>query len=131
MRYGRTVRGSSPREEAIDLERVREMGELIYIKEWISASNLEDLQECEFDKIHKDLLVKELIDNKYVICGDSHQSFNLKCIPLFNDGYLMLSMRRWAEVMHDAYLQIAPEVWPEPYFYSVALCDVEENLPHE
>lgn len=107
------------------------MGELLYIKEWISASNLKDLQECEFDKMHKDLLVKELIDNKYVICGDSHQSFNLKCIPLFNDGYLMLSMRRWAEVMHDAYLQIAPEVWPEPYFYSVAFCDVEENLPHE
>ena len=107
------------------------MNELLYIKEWISAKDVEDYQECEFDKMHKDLLIKELVDNKYIICGDSHQSFGFKAVPLFNDGYLMLSMRRWAEVMHDAYLQIAPDAWPEPWFYSVAFCDVKERFPND
>ena len=100
---------------------------------WVKADaySLRNYPECEFDEFHKDALVRELVANKYVICGDTHQCPDYPCVPVFHDGYLMLSMRRWAEVMHDAYLHINVRQWPEPWFYMACTCCVEENLPRD
>ena len=51
------------------------------------------ITECAIDQSHIDVLVQELVNNKYVICGDTHQH---KAIPVFNDGYFLMSMRTWA-----------------------------------
>lgn len=59
------------------------------------------LHEIEdFNEFREDTLIKELVDNGYVICGDTHQ---VKAIPVFEDGYLVLSMRKWNEVMKKAF----------------------------
>lgn len=41
-----------------------------------------------------------------------------------HDGFLMLSMRRWAEVMNQAYGN-------QHNFYMAAVCDIQEKLPNE
>lgn len=84
--------------------------------------------ECDFDEWHEDALTQELVKHKYIICGDTHQHL---CIPVFSDGYLLLSMRRWAEVMDNAYTHINPTKYPDPWFYMAATCAVKENLPDE
>lgn len=83
-------------------------------------------QEADFDEIHKDTLVQELIKHKYVICGDSHQYL---AIPVFEDGYLMLSMRKWKEIMEEVYKICNPDLDEMPNFYMMCMCDVEEKLP--
>lgn len=83
-------------------------------------------KEADFSDLHKDTLVQELIKNKYIICGDSHQRL---AIPVFNDGYLMLSMRKWKEIMEEAYEICNPNLKELPNFYMVCQCNVEENLP--
>lgn len=55
---------------------------------WISYEKLS--KEAPYDDVHREIMVQYLIDNDYVICGDTHQS---KYIPLFDDGDMMLSMR--------------------------------------
>lgn len=107
------------------------MKKLIRVKEWTYAddAHLQGLKECEFDEFHQDALIKELVKNKYIICGDTHQCPDFKCVPIFNDGYLILSMRRWAEVMSEAYFQMNPAKHPEPWFYMASTCTVEENTP--
>ena len=77
--------------------------------------------ECDFDNWHEDILIQEIVKNNYIICGDTHQNL---AIPVFNDGYLMLSMRRWAEVMSQAYGN-------QHNFYMAAVCDIQEELPNE
>lgn len=83
-------------------------------------------KEADFTELHRDALVQELIKNKYIICGDSHQYL---AIPVFEDGYLMLSMRQWREVMKEAFEICNPGLTEMPNFYMVCMCDVEENLP--
>lgn len=109
------------------------MKKLIEVKYWISADeeSLRGLKECDFDEWHQDALIKELVNNKYIICGDTHQSPCHPCVPVFNDGYLILSMRRWAEIMGEAYVHINPIAWPEPWFYMASTCTVKEELPSE
>ena len=58
--------------------------------------------EAEYDQEHRDAIIKDLIENDYVICGDTHQSTDCDCIPVFDDGYIVLSMRAWAELMSEA-----------------------------
>ena len=72
-------------------------------------------------KYVKNELIQEIVKNNYIICGDTHQNF---AIPIFNDGFLMLSMRRWAEVMNQAYGN-------QHNFYMAAVCDIQEKLPNE
>ena len=106
------------------------MIKLVYIKDWTYADeeHLKDYIECEFDEFHKDALIKELIKNNYIICGDTHQCPNFKCVPIFNDGYLVLSMRVWAEIMKEAY-KISKKTNIIPNFYMATLCDIKENIP--
>lgn len=73
----------------------------------------------------EDALIKELVDNKYVICGDTHQEL---AIPVFEDGYVMLSMRKWAEIMEKAWLMSHDET---PRFYLASLCKEKEVLPQQ
>jgi hypothetical protein len=48
--------------------------------------------EADYDENYEDALIKELVDNQYIICGDTHQ---YKCIPVFDyDKYVILSMRK-------------------------------------
>lgn len=107
------------------------MNKLVRVKEWTYADHehLRGYKECEWDEFHQDALIKELVKNKYIICGDTHQSPEFKCVPIFNDGYLILSMRKWAEVMSEAYFQMNPAKHPEPWFYMASTCTVEENTP--
>lgn len=80
-----------------------------------------EVHEAPFDEFHQDVLIQEIVKNNYIICGDTHQNF---AIPIFNDGFLMLSMRRWAEVMNQAYGN-------QHNFYMAAVCDIQEKLPNE
>lgn len=82
-------------------------------------------KEAEFDELHKDALIQELIKNKYIICGDTHQ---YQAIPIFNDGYLLLSMRVWNELMQEAYDIMSDDIYTHD-FYMACLCQVEEKLP--
>ena len=106
------------------------MSKLVYFEKWTYANeeSLKDLKECEFDEFHKDALIKELIKNDYIICGDTHQCPYFRCVPVFSDGYLILSMRVWAEIMGEAY-KISKKTNIIPNFYMATLCDIDENIP--
>lgn len=87
--------------------------------------------ECEADAKHIDVLVQELVNNKYIICGDTHQH---KAIPVFNDGYLLMSMRSWAEVMAASVYYSFPtharkQYWNYRDFYMACNCPGSERLP--
>lgn len=87
--------------------------------------------ECEADQKHIDVLVQELVNNKYVICGDTHQH---KAIPVFDDGYLLMSMRSWAEVMAASVYCSFPSGakrggWGYRNFYMACNCPGKERLP--
>ncbi len=88
--------------------------------------------ECDFDESHHEALIKELVFEKLVICGDTHQ---IMAIPMFEDGYLMLSMRRWAEIMAEAYACLhgckQGDMLPPMAFYMSSTCPIEENWPWE
>lgn len=89
-----------------------------YIVGWFSYSDVENVfpklrelpvigdcpiyKEAPYDEIHRDLIIKNLIDNDYVIYGDTHQSNEHNCVPVFNDGYITVSMRTWGGIMADA-----------------------------
>lgn len=106
------------------------MNKLVYVKDWTYADedSLKGYKECDFDEYHRDALIKELIEHNYIICGDTHQCKDFKCIPIFNDGYLILSMRVWAEIMKDTYrITNKPNICPN--FYMACLCNIKENLP--
>ena len=80
-----------------------------------------EVHEAPFDEFHLDVLIQEIVKNNYIICGDTHQNF---AIPIFNDGFLILSMRTWAEIMNQAYGN-------QHNFYMAAICDIQEKLPNE
>ena len=82
---------------------------------WITSENLQEIEqnvytdlgtfvdykykEVDFDEEYKDALIRELVNNGYVICGDTHQ---YKCIPVFEGNvYIELSMRKWGELMAE------------------------------
>ena len=83
-------------------------------------------KEAELDKTHIRLLKKEIIKNGYIICGDTHQ---YKAVPLFNDGPLLLSMRRWAEIMSEALNENLGIKTTYRQFYCAAGTDFKEILP--
>lgn len=125
---------------------------MLYISTWISLHDIEEvypklkqepifknspiLQECEYDDKHRDILIGELVKNRYVICGDTHQSYDHDCIPLFNDGYLIVSQRTWGEIMAEAYNLIQRSEGNEAKydyrdFYIASLCKIKERIPGE
>ena len=96
---------------------------------WKTLAEIEKehgMQEAPYDDLHQDALIQEIVKHKYIICGDTHQNL---CIPVFNDGYSLLSMRKWAELMDDAFLYISPLHHRENWFYMVSTCGIKENLP--
>lgn len=100
-----------------DLEQIRkkiQIGDAMY-------GCTPEVHEAPFDEFHQDILIQEIVKNNYIICGDTHQNF---AIPIFNDGFLILSMRRWAEVMNQAYGN-------QHNFYMATVCDIQEKLPNE
>ena len=107
------------------LEQIEE-GWIVPIDNYNSEFRQYHEREADFDELHRDTLIQELIKNKYIICGDTHQDL---AIPVFNDGYAMLSMRKWKEIMEEAYEICNPDLNEMPNFYMACLCNVEENLP--
>ena len=83
--------------------------------------------EADYDENYEDAIIKELVDNQYIICGDTHQYM---CLPVFeNDEYVMLSMRKWGEVMAKAMNLIKGlDKYTYKDFYLASLCKKEEKL---
>lgn len=85
------------------------------------------IKEIDFNDFVEDILIKELVDNGYIINGDTHQYY---AIPVFEDGYLMLSMRKWGEIMTKVYELTRGQTSYIPNFYLKSLNDIEEVLPY-
>ena len=84
-------------------------------------------KEAEYDEDMEDALIKELIEKEYIICGDTHQYY---CLPVFeNNRYIELSMRKWGEIMAEAWKLRG--FTTRPNFYLKTLCSEEEKLPYE
>lgn len=110
-----------------DLEQIQkeiQIGDVMY-------GYTPEVHEAPFDEFHQDVLIQEIVKNNYIICGDTHQNF---AIPIFNDGFLMLSMRRWAEIMDEAAMLMNPVAYVKgnyssTSFYMACIGAVKENLP--
>lgn len=110
-----------------DLEQIQKE---IQIEDAMSRY-IPEIYEVPFDEFHQDVLIQELVKNNYIICGDTHQNF---AIPIFNDGFLMLSMRKWAEIMDEAAMLMNPVAYVRGNYSSISFyiaCTgaVKENLP--
>lgn len=73
----------------------------------------------------EDALIKEIVENGYIICGDTHQEL---AIPVFENGCLILSMRKWNEIMKKAWSLQYKHI-EVPNFYMKAVCELDEVLP--
>ena len=96
---------------------------------WICADELnEQYKEADYNEYCEDAIIKELVNNQYIICGDTHQCI---CIPIFEDNkYIVLSMRKWGEVMAKAMNLIeGSDKYDYKDFYLVSLCKHQEKLP--
>ena len=105
----------------------------VYDKQWEIYSYIpiyKELPDKDFT-MAIDVLVKELADKEYIICGDTHQAL---CIPVFDDNkYLILSQRRWGEIMADA-ANISKRYnkhFSYLDFYLAGYCELQEVLPNE
>lgn len=72
----------------------------------------------------EDAIIKELIENQYIICGDTHQ---LYAIPVFEGGYVIYSMRKWGEIMNRARCMVRFNNVDN--YYLATLCETPEKLP--
>lgn len=74
------------------------------IVKWISYSDDIDklYKEAPYDDEHRNAVIDALVEMEEPIYGDMHQSYNCNGIPVFKDGYLMVSMRTWGELMAEA-----------------------------
>ena len=72
----------------------------------------------------EDAIIKELVENRYIICGDTHQ---LYAIPVFEGGFVIYSMRKWGEIMSRARCMI--NLGNVDNYYLATLCSVSERLP--
>lgn len=100
--------------------------EKIRLIDWITQRSIETFgltKEAPYDNEHKQILINEIRSHSYMICGDAHQ---IEAIPLFNDGYLLLSMRTWAELMNEAADNGA---FGEQAFYMSQGCPLKDRLP--
>ncbi len=86
--------------------------------------------EVDYNENYEDAIIKELIDNRYIICGDTYQ---YKCIPIFeNDTFITLSMRKWGEIMAEA-MNLKENVDKYTYkdFYLASLYNGIEYTPFD
>lgn len=100
----------------------------VYYCEEFGRSYIDKYIEVDYNDFYEDAIIKELVDNKYIICGDTYQYM---CLPVFeNDTYVMLSMRKWGEVMAKAMNLIeGSDKYQYIDFYLASLCKKEEKLP--
>ena len=96
--------------------------------EFVERTITRSYQEAEFDDLHRDAIIQELVRNKYLIAGDTHQYC---AIPMFKDGYILVSMRTWKELMTEAYWLMSTfrKRGDSPNFYMASVCDIEEVVP--
>ena len=83
--------------------------------------------EIELNEFYEDAIIKDMVENKYIICGDTHQNY---AIPVFENGYCILSMRRWGELMSDVYRLRGYIISPNFYLYALCADKIEEKLPY-
>lgn len=99
---------------------------------WIKGNEeeLNYIAPADFDDEHRREIIKQLVKHKYVFCGDTHQSQDHYCVPLFKDGYIEVSMRVWGDIMAEAQ-NIINKTNKYKYldFYMAAACAVPEKLP--
>ena len=104
-----------------------------YNKKWGIYSYVpiyQELPDKDFD-MAIDILIKELVDKNYIICGDTHQ---VLAIPVFDGNkYLELSQRRWGEIMADAanISKRYDKQFTYLDFYLAGYCELQEVLPNE
>lgn len=113
------------------LEKGRTWTERYYdhqIHGFVDRTKIAPYQEAEFDDLHRDVIIQELVKNKFLIAGDTHQYC---AIPMFDDGYVLVSMRVWKELMTEAYWLMSPfkHKGDSPNFYMASVCDIEEVIP--
>ena len=102
---------------------------------FLGWTNFEEIElgidtEAEFDTWHRERIIREIVNCNNIICGDTHQQ---NAIPVFTDGYVLVSMRVWADLMEEAYKLGHPSAVPYDYgnFYMAATCKIAENCPKE
>ena len=106
-----------------DVERFEDAKKII-------ASPIYD--EAPFDEAHKDAIIKELVDRHYLICGDTHQSRDVDGIPLFEDGYILVSMRVWGGLMAEAVNVVRhTDKYTYTDFYMASTCKFNEEYHGE
>lgn len=112
----------------VKLNELNKQEKILYVGLGTSYTN--KYVEIEYNDFYEDAIIKELVDNKYIICGDTYQYM---CIPIFEDNeYVMLSMRKWGEIMAKAMNLIeGSDKYNYRDFYLVSLCKIKENLPIE
>ena len=117
------------------------MSKKITLVTWVPIEEIEKFEElkkvipspiydeCPCDVAHRDIVIKELIDNDYIICGDTHQ---YSCIPVLSDGYFFVSMRVWAILMAEA-MNVKEKTDKYNYmdFYVASVCRFQERRPGE
>lgn len=88
-----------------------------------------ELEDENFSLKYREAIIRELIANDYVICGDTHQNI---CLPVFEDNYyVMLSMRTWSEIMAEAQnIKEKTKKYTYMDFYMACSCPLKEKLPH-
>lgn len=101
--------------------------------DWFSYKDIEDMfskREAPYDAKHRQEIIENIINNNYIICGDTHQSYSHNCVPLFEDGYIFLSMRSWGELMAEAQnIKEGKDKYKYLDFYMASICPLEEKLP--
>ena len=104
----------------------------VYDKRYDIYCHVPIYEELSDDKVSAaiDILVRELAYSDYIICGDTHQAL---CIPIFDyNKYLMLSQRRWAEIMADAMnLREHTNIYTYLDFYLASFSSIVEKLPNK
>lgn len=113
------------------LEKGRTWTERYYdpqIRGFVDRTKIAPYQEAEFDDLHRDVIIQELVKNKFLIAGDTHQYC---AIPMFDDGYILVSMRVWKELMTEAYwlMDTFKRKDDNPNFYMASVCGIKEVIP--
>jgi hypothetical protein len=99
---------------------------------WITGAEEElvYIAPAKLDDAHYNAIVKQLVKHNYIFCGDTHQSQMFKCVPLFRDGYIEVSMRVWGAIMADARnIKEKTDKYTYLDFNMACTCPLIEKLP--
>lgn len=100
---------------------------------WVSEDLLNPFEHKQIREIkditddHIDAVIKELAENDYIITGDEHQKSYIPVIK--GEGYFMVSMRKWGEIMAEAYALAHPDYKPcYRDFYLYEFCPFTQRV---